>query len=95
MLATRWLLLLLMHEFTLASSPVTETGILQFHLPGGILNIDDDASTGKHPVVLHVFLRIVQQRAAQYHLRGFAFASSVQDDFTSWGGGIFSMPPGT
>ena len=63
--------------------------VLTYHIPGTI-----KADIGRHAVLLHVFLRIVKESTRRYRLNGFLYASSVTDDYVSWGGGIFSMPPG-
>ena len=63
--------------------------VAAYHVPGTI-----KADKGRHAVLFHLFLRVVKVSTHRYRLRGFGYASSVTDDYVSWGGGIFSMPPG-
>ncbi len=69
-------------------SGVTDSRVLSYSIPGNL------ATEGRtHPVVLSLFLRVICESQHQYQIRGFAFATSVSHTFTSWFGGIFSMPP--
>lgn len=80
-------------DWVAVNRPTTDhhrsAAVRAYHIPGTI-----KADVGRHAVLLHVFLRVFKESTHGYRLHGFAYASSVTDDYVSWGGGIFSMPPG-
>ena len=67
---------------------VSRSPVLSYSIPGNMVT-----QGGTHPVVLSVFIRIVCDSPHAYRVRAFAFATSVSHTYTSWFGGIFSMPP--
>ena len=81
-------LLWLLSKLNFVYAQVWTSPVVKHEIPGVIASPEVNDS-----VVLHVFTRVASMAPGKYEVRGFAFATSVPDTFTSWGGGIFSMPP--
>ena len=71
-----------------AQEGASSSPVLSYNIPGNMVTTE-----GTNPVVMYLFMRVVCDSRHQYRVQGFGFATSISHDYTSWEGGIFSMPP--